>query len=89
MSDVVSSKESTTRKVTEYLELREIGLKPATKVYGIFSVRHGDKLGEIKWYGPWRQFAFFPTLETIWNEQCLLDVVHFIHVAKVEGRLKR
>jgi len=77
------------RKETDYLELREIGSKPRTKVYGVYSRKHGDKLAEVKWYGPWRQFALFPSLETIWNETCLVDVIHFIHIAKVEGRLTK
>ncbi len=37
--------------------------------------RHsGDMLGVIRWYGPWRQFCFFPRGETVWSRGCLADI---------------
>lgn len=73
---------------TKYIELREIGSTPKTKIYGIFSVKHGEKLAEIRWYFPWRQFTI-QIGETVWNENCWVDMLHFLHIAKVEGRVKR
>jgi hypothetical protein len=72
---------------SKYLELRELERKPKTIVYGLFSKQHGDKLGEIKWFARWRQYTFFPEKDTIWNRTCLLDVIHFLSKAMVEGRL--
>jgi len=63
---------------SQYIEFREIARKSRTVVYGVFSKRHGDKLGEIKWFGRWRQYVFFPTNETIWNLNCLVDVIIFL-----------
>lgn len=34
-------------------------------------------IGQIKWYGPWRQYCFFPNSNTIWNAECLEDVANF------------
>lgn len=62
--------------MTEYL--RFVQTEPEdrkTKVVYVYSVRGGDLLGQIKWFGRWRQYAFFPTAETIWNPECL-DVVN-------------
>ena len=31
-------------------------------------------LGEIRWKGQWRQYAFYPEVETVFNEGCLDDI---------------
>jgi hypothetical protein len=67
-----------------FIEFREIGQKPKTKIYGVFSVKHGDKLGEIRWFGRWRQYTFFPSNETVWNLGCLVDVIVFLQKLKEE-----
>ena len=51
---------------------------PRTDVYTVISRQSGFKLGEIKWYGAWRQYAFFPCGETIWNKTCLADIQKFL-----------
>lgn len=28
-------------------------------------------LGRIKWFGRWRQYAFFPASDTVFNSDCL------------------
>lgn len=45
-----------------------------TLVTSVYSARSGDKLGEIKWFGRWRQYAFYPAEGTIWNPDCLADI---------------
>jgi len=40
----------------------------------ITSKRHLGVLGEVKWFGRWRCYAFFPDEQTIWNDECLNDV---------------
>jgi hypothetical protein len=47
-------------------------------------------LGEIKWYGAWRTYAFFPEVASLFNEQCLLDIAEFIHTemrVRIESKL--
>ena len=36
------------------------------------------KLGEIKWFGRWRQYSFFPEPNTVFEKQCLTDITNFI-----------
>jgi hypothetical protein len=36
--------------------------------------RRDTYLGEIKWFGRWRQYAFFPEAGTVWNTDCLAEV---------------
>ena len=35
---------------------------------------HGAELGVIKWFGRWRQYAFFPHPQTIFNPECMTDI---------------
>lgn len=42
-----------------------------TRIVGVYSKRHGDLLGFLRWYGAWRQYCFFPERTTIWNPECL------------------
>lgn len=44
----------------------------------IVSKESGDRLGEIRWYGAWRKYAFFPDAETLFENQCLQDIAEFL-----------
>lgn len=39
-------------------------------------------LGEIKWFGRWRQYAFFPEADTVWNPECMDDVQACVAILK-------
>jgi len=60
----------------KYLIFRVLAEKPKTKVWGCFS-RHGDKLGEVRWFARWRQYCYFPEVDTIYSSGCLADINHF------------
>lgn len=60
--------------MSKYLEFSVIEEGPKTKVIGIWSKKDGDRLGIIKWFGRWRQYAFFPENGTVFNVECL-DVI--------------
>ena len=40
-------------------------------------------LGGIKWYAPWRKYAFFPEVATLYEQDSLRDIAKFI-----EGKMK-
>jgi len=65
----------TTIKKTQYLifEDQEIP-KKKTKVINVININADEVIGMIKWYGPWRQYCFFPEFDTVWNTTCLIDV---------------
>lgn len=48
-----------------------------TPVYFVDS-KQGAHLGEIKWYGPWRCYAFYPAGGTIFDKSCLKDIEKFL-----------
>ncbi len=63
---------------TKYLEFHLLERKPKTEVYDVVSKRHSFSIGTIKWHGPWRQYAFFPVKDTVFNSECLKDIRAFI-----------
>ena len=63
--------------MSEYIEFIKVGDTGKTK---LFDVRRlgGATLGMVKWYGPWRQYTFFPAHATVWNNECLNTIITFI-----------
>ena len=59
---------------TRFLEFTVISINGKTIRVEILNLKHRSQLGHIGWYGPWRQYVFFPARETIWNDSCLEDV---------------
>jgi len=66
------------RTETKYLRFVMAEQKAKTQVWQIISKKWGDVLGVIRWYGPWRQYIFYPEKDTIWNKDCLDDVKIFL-----------
>lgn len=59
----------------EYLVLEQVpDDKKKTMVVDVLSRRHGDRLGVISWYGPWRQYVFTPEPGTLYSWGCLADI---------------
>ncbi len=49
-----------------------------TSIYDVMTNDDEFKLGEIRWLGRWRQYAFFPTAETVYEKTCLGDIREFL-----------
>lgn len=49
-----------------------------TPIYNIIN-NNNLKIGQIRWYGPWRKFCFYPDSDTIWDNKCLQDVLNIIN----------
>ena len=63
---------------SKYMEFRLLERKPKTSVYGVFSKNRGDRLGEIRWHSPWRQYVFLPSGDTVFSgegRQALIEEV--------------
>jgi len=60
----------------EYFSVQPLPLKKGRKTieYEVVSNSSGARLAILKWYGPWRQYCFFPMEGTIWNRGCLNDI---------------
>ncbi len=59
-----------------------------TKVWQVVSTNHGFPLGEIRWYGGWRQYVFYPAADTLFNPDCMRQIAAFIE-NEMEARKRR
>lgn len=50
-----------------------------TPIYQI-SPKNDDSLllGQVKWFGPFRKYAFFPEPMTTYDSKCLESIIYFI-----------
>ena len=81
----------------KYIEFHWIGYSKsgATETWRVMTKDKQDELGEIKWYGPWRCYAFsafcgeiFQTTP-IFEKQCLRDIANFLEkVTKLQREKK-
>lgn len=64
-------------RTAEYLKIEDEGVNPGrkTKTFIVRSQRTDKPLGIIKWYSPWRQYVFAPTVNTLFNPDCLRVIV--------------
>lgn len=49
-----------------------------TETWRVVSKNNSSTLGTIRWYGAWRQYCFFPTNFTVFNDGCLEKITEFI-----------
>lgn len=56
-----------------------------TRRWQVFD-RRGGVLGEVKFFGRWRQFCFFPSTNAVFNEGCLADLTKFLNERTAEWR---
>lgn len=68
--------------MSKYIEFFPGASKPRTKTWGIVSKSSGDLLGVVEWYGPWRQYCFFPEEGMVFSKGCLEDINAFIEEHK-------
>ena len=76
----VQGEGGTMRTEYEYIYFSRAGIKqnPKTEVWGCYNARSHSRLGVVKWYGPWRQYSFYPDAITVYNSGCLGDIQDFI-----------
>jgi hypothetical protein len=60
-----------------------------TEVVSVYSVRSGDLLATISWFGRWRCYAFHPLAQTAWNTDCLKEIYGKIDSMMEQRRVGR
>jgi len=69
----------------EYLIFEKAAQQPAkTSAWECKNAKSGTVLGIVKWYGPWRRYCYFPTVQAVYSAGCLNDITHFIEQLKNE-----
>lgn len=76
------------RRITRYKFIHFVEIDPfgrrdpkrKTSVWECRNNRSDDALGRVQWYGPWRQYCFFPEPidGLVFNDGCLKDICHFM-----------
>ncbi len=52
----------------------QVGDNRKTEVWNVYSKSSGGMLGQIKWFGQWRQYCFWPFRDRIFNTECMSDI---------------
>lgn len=72
----------------EYFFITKIvEVKRKTPIYYVFEY-NTNCIGEIKWYGPWRKFCFYPDKDTIWDSKCLMQIVEQLDIINLKYKEK-
>ncbi len=59
-----------------------------TSVYLIVTT-DGNSLGEIKWFASWRKYCFFPNTNTLYETDCLSDIVKFLNKLMLDRKIEK
>lgn len=61
--------------ITDYLMFyASLSKTGKTAQVAIFNRASMTVIGHIKWFGRWRQYAFFPEAGSVWNTACLAEI---------------
>ena len=52
--------------------------KRKTKIWQVRSKEEGYFLGEVRWFGRWRGYEFYPYTDTIYEQRCLRGIAEFV-----------
>ena len=67
---------------------KAVSVSRKTSVWNCHS-QMGEFLGVVKWFGRWRQYSFYPGVETVFNVGCMADISDFIGKLMAERREKK
>ena len=73
--------------MAKWINFKIIKDNGVTKIWEIKPKKEELPLGFIKWYPPWRKYAFFPVDDTLYEPTCLRDIAKFIE-GQMQARRK-
>jgi hypothetical protein len=71
----------------KWIKFALVEKKAKTNVWNI-ETDEGIVLGQIKWFGRWRTYALYPSPDTVFEDDCLLDMANFIKKQMDERKKK-
>ena len=74
--------------MSKWIDFVEEFTQKKTKTYWVNPKEGSGSLGQIKWYGPWRCYAFYPFPNCVFEKTCLKDIISFIENLMLERKLK-
>ena len=63
--------------------------KAKTGVWRVETKESYDILGYVKWFPHWRKYAFFPNVDTVYENDCLRDIARFIGEQMNERKMRK
>jgi len=74
---------------THHLEFVLRPRKGKTVILNVVNVHSMVAVGEIKWWGAWRKYCFFPQAGTVFDTNCMNDINEQIERLMKERREAR
>ena len=74
------SKSEMTKTYIRMVQIHDTG---KTLVWAVETLEDGAKIGEIRWFGRWRKYAFWPN-DAIFEQVCLREIADFIEAQTKE-----
>lgn len=80
--------------MSEVVEYKWIYFSPLvftgkTTVYNCYNKEYQSLLGQVKWYGGFRKYSFFPEPNIVFETQCLKDIASFLDKLMLERKLQK
>lgn len=73
--------------VKDYLNFTIVSNSGKTLLVGVGN-NSGVKLGYIKWFPPWRKYAYHPITATIFDSKCLKQIAGYMDELMAERKQK-
>lgn len=61
--------------MAKWIAFSQIPSVGKTEVWQVVANQGGHKLGTIKWFGQWRKYSFFPENGTVFETECMKDII--------------
>jgi hypothetical protein len=65
-----------------FVEVPNPGKK--TRIFNCTTKNGGGTLGIVKWFGNWRQYCYFPSVQATYSYGCLIDIADFMKQLKTK-----
>lgn len=57
---------------------RPVGYTGKTAIWAVHASKDGWPIGDVRWFGRWRCYAFYPAADTVFEKVCLRDIARFV-----------
>ena len=69
----------------KYIHFRQIATQNGRWIWSCRNNRTDSELGQVMFYGPWRQYCYFPKGDTVLNKTCLDNIAEFLQKVTVDS----
>jgi hypothetical protein len=57
-----------------------------TRIFWVISRHSEAHLGDVRWFGAWRKYCFYPCSNTVYDLTCLREIADFCERSTMEKR---